>query len=161
MPRGLKNNKLLSVNTEFSEQTRLLDESLNCIFRKQNQKKISMHYMRQYFLPGTEPSILWRAIVIPLQGWQRQVPPRYHFSLSKFTDSSPKLHVPIAGPRSAYFYTVLFYVTCLVTLNINKCHQIDTRRLWRKKKERKKRRRNPEMCSLLHTDSSTMGHFSW
>lgn len=58
---------------------------------------------------------------------------------------------------SLFLHCSLFCVTCLVTVNINKCHQIDTSRLWRKNK--KKRRRNPEMCSLLRNDSSTMGHF--
>lgn len=56
--------------------------------------------------------------------------PNSHSSLSKFTNTqSPASY--LWSFLGLFLYCCLFSVACLVTLNINKWHQMDTRSLWR------------------------------
>lgn len=125
--RSLKNNKHQSINTESSEQASPPDEPSNWVFA---QNKISIHLMRKAFSLGD--SICHECYSYFSSGMANTSAPNNHSSLPKFTNTHSLVSYlqPFPG---LFLHCCLFSVTGLMTLGINKWHQMDTRSLWKRK----------------------------
>lgn len=125
IPRSLKNNKHQSINTESSEQASPPDEPSNWVFA---QNKISIHLMRKAFSLGD--SICHECYSYFPSGMANTSAPNNHSSLPKFTNTHSLVSYlqPFPG---LFLHCCLFSVTGLMTLGINKWHQMDTRSLWK------------------------------